>query len=102
MRIPRPTRGRCVLRIVRPDMSEGGLHLPQRRTDANYELVMGRVLAVGAPGLTSAGIEVATEVKEGDLVAIGTALVLPYRGEEYLLVGFADVLAILPEGSEPS
>lgn len=90
----RPTRGYCLIEPLDvEEKSAGGVYMPERAQDLPTR---GKILAVGLPQLLQDGQMLKTEFGIGDVVIYKKFVdnKVKREGKEYLLVPFADILAI--------
>ncbi|MDQ3339107.1 MAG: co-chaperone GroES [Myxococcota bacterium] len=85
-------------RVTPPAKTTGGLHIPENAKEKPMEAI---VIAVGSGKLSENGTLIPTTVKSGDRILIGkyTGSEVTVEGEEHIIVGEDDVLAVL-EGAE--
>ena len=91
----KPLADRVVIKLVEEEeTTKGGLILTGTAKEKPQE---GKVLAVGPGRVDDKGNRIPLDVKEGDVVIFskygGTEV--HYEGEDYLIVGARDILAIL-------
>jgi chaperonin GroES len=95
----RPLHDRIFAKRVTPQAkTTGGLHIPENAKEKPMEAI---VIAVGSGKVIENGTVVPTTVKSGDRILIGkyTGSEVTVDGEEHIIVGEDDVLAVL-EGAE--
>ena len=91
----RPLHDRTFAKRITPEAkTTGGLHIPDNAKEKPMEAI---VIAVGSGKMTEKGTLVPTTVKAGDRILIGkyTGSEVTVEGEEHIIVGEDDVLAVL-------
>jgi chaperonin GroES len=91
----RPLHDRIFAKRITPEAkTTGGLHIPDNAKEKPMEAI---VIAVGSGKITEKGTLVPPTVKAGDRILIGkyTGSEVTVEGEDHIIVGEDDVLAVL-------
>lgn len=91
----KPMRGKVVVKpLPSEEVTKGGVVLPDT---AQEKPVQGEIMAVGSEMVLENGQKLPMEVKVGDKVLYGkySGTEFKLEGEEYLILGEKDILAVL-------
>lgn len=88
-----PLQDKVVLKLNKEEVTKGGIILSSNSQNKSQ---MATVISVG-PGIIINGNRIPMDVKEKDIVFVekNAGIQIEYEGEEYLIVGQNEILAII-------